>query len=76
MASTDFPQTLGARIREARLALDLTVEQMAPKVGVTMRTLSRYERGETKQLSFDRLADISKVTGRPVSWFITGEEPA
>ena len=75
VAST-FPTDLGRRIREARKAADLTPEEMAVRLDISMATLFRYERGNTKRISYERLAAISDVTGRPVSWFLTGEVTA
>lgn len=68
--SVALPQELGQRIREAREEAGFTAEQMAPLVGVTMGTLLRHERGETKRISYERLARIGEVTGKPLSWFM------
>ena len=37
----------GERIRAARQALGLTVEQLAKYIGVTKRTITRYESGQS-----------------------------
>ena len=41
-------------------------------VGVTMRTLSRWETGETPGISVDALSRIAAVTGKPIGWFLNG----
>lgn len=60
---------LGQRIREARSEADLTAEQLAPKLGVTMGTLLRWERGETKRIGYDQLVAVAKHTGKTVGYF-------
>jgi len=63
---------LSIRIRQARDEAGFTQEQMAPMIGVTLRTLSRYESGETTRVSVEKLEQIAIVTGKPVSWFLNG----
>jgi transcriptional regulator with XRE-family HTH domain len=38
---------IGQRIRKLRKALGLSQEEFGKKLGVTLRTIARYERGET-----------------------------
>lgn len=69
---------LAARIRQAREEADLTREQMAPMLGVTMRTLGRWETDETKRISVAALARIAAVTEKPITFFLgepTASEP-
>lgn len=63
---------ISTRIRAAREDAGLTRERMAPMVGVTMRTLSRWETGETPGISVDALSRIAAVTGKPIGWFLNG----
>lgn len=42
-------RTLGQRIRTLRLALGLTQRQLASALGVSVRTVIRYERGQCKR---------------------------
>ena len=58
------------RIREARTQAGLTREQMAPLVGVTLRTLGRYETGETTRISVETMARIAEATGKPLAFFL------
>lgn len=64
--------TLSIRIRSARDEAKLTREQMAPMVGVTLRTLARYESGETQRISVVMLLRIARVTGQPLTYFLNG----
>lgn len=63
------PASVPTRIRSARVEAGLTREQMAPKVGVTLRTLARWENGETERISFASLQRVANATGKHVSWF-------
>ena len=44
-------KTLGANIRRARVARDLTQEQLAEKAGITLRNMQRIEAGELNPLA-------------------------
>lgn len=65
---------VSSRIRSARTEAGLTREQMAPRLGVTLRTLSRWESGETPGISFTSLALIAEVTGKPIAYFVSAAE--
>lgn len=67
---------LSERIRTARLEAELTMEKMAPQLGVTLRTLSRWESGETQRISVAMVAAIARLTGKPLAYFVNGDEPA
>lgn len=62
---------LSTRIRAARDDVGLTREQMAPKIGVTLRTLARWENGETQRISTDSLLAVARVTRKPLAYFLT-----
>lgn len=49
-----FYQTVGKKIREIRIKKELTLAQLANKLGVTIKTVQRYETG-------DRKIDVSKL---------------
>lgn len=69
--------SLSDRIRQARDEAGLTQEQMAPLIGVTLATLSRYERGIGKRgPTVEMLARIATVTGKPLSFFVTDKVAA
>jgi transcriptional regulator with XRE-family HTH domain len=55
-------QALEIQIKELRLALGLTQEQFASKIGVTFTTVNRWENGKSKQspLALGRIAALHK----------------
>lgn len=62
---------VGARIRERRLMLGLSQQQLAEAIGVTYQQAHKYERG-LNRISAGRLYGIAQVLGVPVSWFFDG----
>jgi len=68
---------VGARIRERRIMLGLTQQQLAELIGVTYQQAHKYERG-VNRVSAGRLFQIAKVLSVPMSYFYEGvgeEEP-
>lgn len=41
-------KTIAEKIRDQRLALDLTQQELADRAGITNRTISNYETGAAK----------------------------
>jgi transcriptional regulator with XRE-family HTH domain len=66
---------VGAKIKSARTAKGWKQKHLAAEVQVEPMTVSRWERGATTP-DFDALALISEATGKPVSYFLTDEQPA
>ena len=64
---------VGGRIRERRVMMGLTQQQMAELVGVTYQQAHKYERG-INRVSAGRLFDIAQALGVPVSHFFEGLE--
>src|SRR5947199_6467929 len=62
---------VGARIRERRIMLGLSQQQLAQLIGVTYQQAHKYERG-LNRISAGRLYDIAQVLSAPVSWFFEG----
>lgn len=62
---------VGARIRERRLMLGLSQQQLASMIGVTYQQAHKYERG-LNRISAGRLFEIATVLAVPVSWFFEG----
>lgn len=62
---------VGARIRERRLMLGMSQQQLAEAIGVTYQQAHKYERG-LNRISAGRLYGIAQVLGVPVSWFFDG----
>ena len=64
---------VGARIRERRIMLGLTQQQLAELIGVTYQQAHKYERG-INRVSAGRLYEIARVLTVPVSHFFDGLE--
>ncbi|ONG53022.1 transcriptional regulator [Pseudoroseomonas deserti] len=62
---------VGMRIRERRLMLGLSQQQLASMIGVTYQQAHKYERG-LNRISAGRLFEIASVLAVPVSWFFEG----
>jgi len=73
-AAQKDPTGVGGRIREARMAMGLTQDQLADLVGVGMRQIQYYESGESNP--YRTLRRIAEATGRPLSFFLAGESEA
>ena len=62
---------VGARIRERRILLGLTQQQLAELIGVTYQQAHKYERG-VNRVSAGRLFQIAKVLSVPMSYSCEG----
>ena len=62
---------VGARIRERRILLGLTQQQLAELIGVTYQQAHKYERG-VNRVSAGRLFQIANVLSVPMSYFYEG----
>lgn len=59
---------IGTRIQEARGEAGFTQEQFAPMLGVSLRTLTRYEKG-VSDISVEMLIKVAKLTSQPLAFF-------
>ncbi len=64
---------VGTRIRERRIMLGLSQQQLAVMIGVTYQQAHKYERG-LNRISAGRLYDIAQVLNVPISWFFENME--
>jgi len=62
---------VGARIRERRIMLGLTQQQLAELIGVTYQQEHKYERG-INRVSAGRLFEIARALNVPVGYFYEG----
>jgi transcriptional regulator with XRE-family HTH domain len=62
---------VGSRIRERRVMMGLSQQQLAKMIGVTYQQAHKYERG-LNRISAGRLFEIAQVLNVPVSWFFEG----
>ena len=71
--ATDTDRLVGSLIRERRVTLGLSQQQMAEMIGVTYQQAHKYERG-INRISAGRLFEISQVMGVLVGFFYEGLE--
>lgn len=71
--ASEADRHVGGRIRERRVMLGLSQQQLAQMIGVTYQQAHKYERG-LNRISAGRLFDIAQVLGVPISWFFEGME--
>jgi transcriptional regulator with XRE-family HTH domain len=66
---------VGGRIRERRIMLGLTQQQLAEMIGVSYQQAHKYERG-VNRVSAGRLFEIARALSAPITYFYkgTGEE--
>jgi len=67
----DIDKHVGARVRERRIMLGLTQQQLADLIGVTYQQAHKYERG-INRVSAGRLYEIAQVLSVPVNYFFEG----
>jgi transcriptional regulator with XRE-family HTH domain len=71
--ASDIDRYVGVRIRERRIMLGLSQQQMADMIGVTYQQAHKYERG-INRISAGRLFEISQVLSVPIGYFYEGIE--
>jgi transcriptional regulator with XRE-family HTH domain len=62
---------VGGRIRERRIRLGLTQQQLAEMIGVTFQQAHKYERG-INRVSAGRLFEIARALSAPITYFFEG----
>jgi transcriptional regulator with XRE-family HTH domain len=73
----DIDRYVGARMRERRIMLGLTLKQLAPLAGVTYQQAYKYENG-INRVSAGRLYHIAQVLKVDIGYFFegAGRDPA
>jgi transcriptional regulator with XRE-family HTH domain len=67
----DIDRYVGSRMRERRIMLGLTQQQMAELIGVTYQQAHKYEKG-INRIAAGRLFTISQALGVNVGYFFEG----
>ena len=62
---------VGGRIRERRIMLGLTQQQLAEMIGVTYQQAHKYERG-INRVSAGRLFEVARALSAPITYFYEG----
>jgi transcriptional regulator with XRE-family HTH domain len=70
--SSHVDARVGARIRQRRLALGLTLQELGSRVGVSFQQLQKYEAGDSR-MPVSRLHDIARILTVPITWFFVPE---
>jgi transcriptional regulator with XRE-family HTH domain len=66
---------VACRIRERRLRVGMTQQQLAERIGVAFQQAHKYERGISR-VTAGRLYYIAAALQSPISYFFTAEEDA
>ncbi|MBH1941682.1 helix-turn-helix domain-containing protein [Mobilitalea sibirica] len=65
---------LNERIKERRLALDMTLLQVAEALGVKEATVQRYESGEIKNIKHETIAQLAEIFHCPPGYLMGWED--
>jgi transcriptional regulator with XRE-family HTH domain len=65
-SATAVDAYIGTRMRERRLALNMSQEELGNALGVTFQQIQKYERGQNR-VSAGRLFEVCKVLKVPLS---------
>jgi len=72
--TSDADRHVGSRIRERRIMLGLSQQQMADLISVTYQQAHKYERG-VNRISAGRLFEIAQALGVTAGYFFEGLTP-
>ena len=67
----DVDRHVGRRMRERRVALGLTQQEMAELIGVTYQQAHKYEKGANR-VAAGRLLQVARALGVEVGYFFEG----
>ncbi|MBL6081651.1 helix-turn-helix domain-containing protein [Belnapia sp. T18] len=69
--ATMMDKHVGQRIRERRLAMGLSQQQLARIIGITYQQAHKYERG-LNRISAGRLFSVAQALATEPAWFFDG----
>ena len=75
MSQTSRHDSIGARIRCAREAMNLSTAQLARRLGVQTRTLAGWEAGRTSP-RVNRVVNLAGLLGASATWLLSGHGDA
>ena len=67
----ELDRHVGARMRERRIMLGLTQQQLAERIGITYQQAHKYEKG-INRVAATRLYKVGQVLGVDVGYFFEG----
>lgn len=65
----EFEKQIGQRIRQRRIALGLSLQDITDMSGISKSTLQRYETGSIRNLPIQRLDDLARALRTSKQWF-------
>jgi transcriptional regulator with XRE-family HTH domain len=68
-------QIVAERVRQRRMLLRVSMEDLGRAIGAAYQTISKYEHGETR-IPSGRLYGIARTLDMPVAWFFGEGEAA
>jgi len=66
-------QFVGGRVRQQRMFVGMSQEQLGEKLGLTFQQIQKYEKGANR-VSASRLWEMSKIFEVPICYFFEGNE--
>ena len=66
-------QHVGSRVRQRRMFIGMSQEQLGERLGLTFQQVQKYEKG-TNRVSASRLWEMSNIFDVPVSYFFEGTD--
>jgi|SRR5687768_1084694 transcriptional regulator with XRE-family HTH domain len=69
----DVDAHVGSRLRQRRMLLGISQEQLAEMLGLTFQQVQKYERG-TNRVSASRLFQLARSLDTPITWFFEDME--
>lgn len=67
--TTEVDRALGKKIKQRRLEIDLSQDELARQLGITFQQIQKYE-GGTNRVSVSRLLDICRVLKVKPGYFL------
>ena len=64
----DLDLLIGSRLRQRRILLAISQEELARRIGLSFQQLQKYEVGENR-ISAARLFKMSEMLAVPITWF-------
>ena len=72
--SGELDTRIGQRLRRARLAVDLTQDDLAKKIGLSFQQIQKYENG-TNRVAAARIPPLAQALNVPIMYFYDAAEP-
>ncbi len=64
-------ESIGERIRQARVSASLTQQQLAQRLETTKATISRWENGNVDNIAINKIEQLAGICGVTPAWIMT-----